>query len=434
MKPYTIFFNYLTKFISSILFFLATTITIILFTIFNQNFMAQQLNETNYYEKLYTNIKLEMSYYVTQSGLSDDILNNIFDKELLRRTTEKMLDNFYNNKDNTINKTSIEENLMNNINEELKDYKLTEEDKTSINKFITQMSSIYETEISYSNILNKYHNSFNRIYHILVALDILCITLFIINYFITRYTLKERNIIISLLTTATLITIIHLYLSNTLDLGHLEFYNDIISNLINYTYQSIMSIFNIVSTLYLVISLSLILYATKYTKELLKYKDKVLIILAIIWMGVIFMFSAQVSDESKSSSNKVTSAVVNTVISIKKENISEEKRQKIIEDKTFIVRKSAHFTEYFILGLILILYLQTKEKLATKYVILAIIFCVLYATSDEIHQLFVDGRSCKIMDILIDTCGSSLAILGFTSIYKITTNLKKQKELFIEQI
>lgn len=434
MKPHTIFFNYLTKFISSILFFLTTTITIILFTIFNQNFMAQQLNETNYYEKLYTNIKLEMSYYVTQSGLSDDILNNIFDKELLRRTTEKMLDNFYNNKDNTINKTSVEENLMNNINEELKDYKLTEEDKTSINKFITQMSSTYETEISYSNILNKYHNSFNRIYHILVALDILCITLFIINYFITRYTLKERNIIISLLTTATLITIIHLCLSNTLDLGHLEFYNDIISNLINYTYQSIMSIFNIVSTIYLVISLSLILYATKYTKELLKYKDKVLIILAIIWMGVIFMFSAQVSDESKSSSNKVTSAVVNTVISIKKENISEEKRQKIIEDKTFIVRKTAHFTEYFILGLILILYLQTKEKLATKYIILAIIFCVLYATGDEIHQLFVDGRSCKIMDILIDTCGSSLAILGFTSIYKLTTNLKKQKELFIEQI
>lgn len=434
MKPYTIFFNYLTKFISSILFFLTTTITIILFTIFNQNFMAQQLNETNYYEKLYTNIKLEMSYYVTQSGLSDDILNNIFDKELLRRTTEKMLDNFYNNKDNTINKTSIEENLMNNINEELKDYKLTEEDKTSIDKFITQMSSTYEMEISYSNILNKYHNTFNRIYHILVALDLLCITLFIINYFITRYTLKERNIIISLLTTATLITIIHLYLSNTLDLGHLEFYNDIISNLINYTYQSIMSIFNIVSTIYLVISLSLILYATKYTKELLKYKDKVLIVLAIIWMGVIFMFSAQVSDESKSSSNKVTSAVVNTVISIKKENISEEKRQKIIEDKTFIVRKTAHFTEYFILGLILILYLQTKEKLATKYIILAIIFCVLYATSDEIHQLFVDGRSCKIIDILIDTCGSSLAILGFTSIYKLTTNLKKQKELFIEQI
>ena len=434
MKPHTIFFNYLTKFISSILFFLTTTITIILFTIFNQNFMAQQLNETNYYEKLYDNIKLEMSYYVTQSGLSDDILNNIFDKELLRRTTEKMLDNFYNNKDNTINKTSVEENLMNNINEELKDYKLTEEDKTSINKFITQMSSTYETEISYSNILNKYHNSFNKIYHILVALDILCIALFIINYFITRYTLKERNIIISLLTTTILITIIHLYLSNTLDLGHLEFYNDIISNLINYTYQSIMSIFNIVSTIYLVISLSLILYATKYTKELLKYKDKVIIILAIIWMGVIFMFSAQVSDESKSSSNKVTSAVVNTVISIKKENISEEKRQKIIEDKTFIVRKTAHFTEYFILGLILILYLQTKEKLTTKYIILAIIFCVLYATSDEIHQLFVDGRSCKIMDILIDTCGSSLAILGFTSIYKLTTNLKKQKELFIEQI
>ena len=126
------------------------------------------------------------------------------------------------------------------------------------------MSSTYETEISYSNILNKYHNSFNRIYHILVALDLLCIALFIINYFITRYTLKERNIIISLLTTTILITIIHLYLSNTLDLGHLEFYNDIISNLINYTYQSIMSIFNIVSTIYLVISSDISAPAVRY--------------------------------------------------------------------------------------------------------------------------------------------------------------------------
>ena len=40
---------------------------------------------------------------------------------------------------------------------------------------------------------------------------------------------------------------------------------------------------------------------------------------------------------------------------------------------------------------------------------------MLYSISDEIHQIFVPGRSCELLDVFIDTCGS---LIGIISCYK----------------
>ena len=41
---------------------------------------------------------------------------------------------------------------------------------------------------------------------------------------------------------------------------------------------------------------------------------------------------------------------------------------------------------------------------------ISLLICLIYAFSDEIHQLFVLGRSGEFRDVLIDFCGS---ILGY---------------------
>lgn len=69
-----------------------------------------------------------------------------------------------------------------------------------------------------------------------------------------------------------------------------------------------------------------------------------------------------------------------------------------------IIRKLAHFTEYLILGFLTINMLN-KNDISKKYLI-SILICLIYATSDEIHQLFVPGRACQLRDILIDSIGS----------------------------
>ena len=84
----------------------------------------------------------------------------------------------------------------------------------------------------------------------------------------------------------------------------------------------------------------------------------------------------------------------------------------------FLIRKTAHITEYLILGILLINVLKDYNKLSIKLVIITIIFCFTYAISDEVHQLFIQSRSGKFTDVLIDTLGSSIGVIIYYLILK----------------
>ncbi|MCX7711733.1 MAG: VanZ family protein [Clostridia bacterium] len=75
-----------------------------------------------------------------------------------------------------------------------------------------------------------------------------------------------------------------------------------------------------------------------------------------------------------------------------------------------LVRKTAHFIEYCILGFIIFKAYFNKEKLLQTFWF-STIFAVLYAISDEIHQYFVPGRAMRATDVLIDSAGILLATL-----------------------
>lgn len=148
--------------------------------------------------------------------------------------------------------------------------------------------------------------------------------------------------------------------------------------------------------------------------------------LLIIWMIVIFLFSNQNADNSQSTSDKVATSIVDTAEVVTNQEIPIEDRENFIEDTRVLIRKSAHFMLYFVLGIFT--YLTFTSYSISKPVLFSIIFCFLYACSDEIHQMFLDGRTAKIMDIFIDTCGSCLAI-GMCYFVK---RLKNRKSLVVD--
>lgn len=141
----------------------------------------------------------------------------------------------------------------------------------------------------------------------------------------------------------------------------------------------------------------------------MKIKKLIYTVLLIMLLLVIFLFSNQTANKSQSTSDKVASGIVDIVETVTKNEIKKDKRESIIENTRFLVRKTAHFTLYFVLGIIV--YLLFTSYGVKKIVFYSIIFCFLYACGDEIHQLFLDGRTAKILDVCIDTCGSSLAVI-----------------------
>lgn len=70
----------------------------------------------------------------------------------------------------------------------------------------------------------------------------------------------------------------------------------------------------------------------------------------------------------------------------------------------FFLKKSGHIISYFILTL---LWLKTLGKKGTDR---AVLYSLSYAFTDEIHQLFVPGRTGVLTDILFDSLGIVLAV------------------------
>jgi VanZ family protein len=74
-----------------------------------------------------------------------------------------------------------------------------------------------------------------------------------------------------------------------------------------------------------------------------------------------------------------------------------------------IFKKSAHFTVYAVLAVLF------RRALPPSRWIWALswTFAVLYAASDEWHQLFVPDRHPQLTDVLIDLCGAATGLLIF---------------------
>lgn len=74
-------------------------------------------------------------------------------------------------------------------------------------------------------------------------------------------------------------------------------------------------------------------------------------------------------------------------------------------EQDFLLRKIAHMVEFGILAWLFFRALKQEQISFNKILICSFIFSVLYAFSDEIHQLFVRGRHCSLIDVGIDTAG-----------------------------
>ena len=125
----------------------------------------------------------------------------------------------------------------------------------------------------------------------------------------------------------------------------------------------------------------------------------------VLWMALIFSFSNQRDVDSSKISDGFIDRTVVKIYKVFNENITKEKESEIIEKYTYPIRKLAHYTLYFILGILAFLVVK-DYSINKKLIIYSLLICFLYACSDEFHQLFIIGRSASIKDVIIDTFGS----------------------------
>lgn len=139
------------------------------------------------------------------------------------------------------------------------------------------------------------------------------------------------------------------------------------------------------------------------------------IILVLLWMVMIFLLS---NEEAVKSSKKSDGLIIKSVELFTGKSLSDQEKEKVLKYLVFPVRKCAHLSLYLILGILVISLLREYMVINTKLVLLSLLICFLYACSDEIHQLFIPGRSGEARDVLIDTLGACLGVSFYYLVFR----------------
>ncbi len=133
-------------------------------------------------------------------------------------------------------------------------------------------------------------------------------------------------------------------------------------------------------------------------------------ILVIICMGIIFSLSAQNGEESTELSHSFVMAFF--------------EKLGITINEAFL-RNCAHCFEF--MGLSVLLFNAVNATFETKLTpVIAFVGTVLYAVTDEIHQIYVPDRAFQLSDILIDSTGALIGVFASLIILKILFIIKER--------
>lgn len=133
-------------------------------------------------------------------------------------------------------------------------------------------------------------------------------------------------------------------------------------------------------------------------------KKKAYIILSWVFVAAVMIFIFLMSSANGETSSDISNSLLMRIIELTGLDIS-----------SHFIRKAAHFSEFAALSFLLsnAVFATFNTKKAT---LIAFPLACLYAVTDELHQLFSDGRACSVKDMLIDSSGALLGAIIFSLI------------------
>lgn len=133
-------------------------------------------------------------------------------------------------------------------------------------------------------------------------------------------------------------------------------------------------------------------------------KRKAYVIISWVLVAAVMIFIFLMSSANADDSDGMSDSLLMKIIELTG-----------IEFTSHFIRKAAHFSEFAALS-----FLLSNAVFATfntkKASLIAFPLACLYAVTDELHQLFSDGRACSVKDMLIDSSGAFLGAVLFSFI------------------
>lgn len=261
--------NKLLKYIFAILFYLSLTIVVLInilnSTILSKEYILNKLEESNYYNNIYTEVENNFENYIYQSGLDPIVLRNIVSRDKIKEDTNIIISNIYDGNNKVIDLEVVRNNLSTNIDKSLEDRYVSEENKKAINKFIDIIINEYEDTImntDYSSKINTGISSINNKINMINIIMIILVIISILSLILLNIKKKRRKLSIfgiPLLALGLLLITIYLYIILNIDINNIVILNDAISIAVHYILNGIVVKFLINGSIFTILGILIII-------------------------------------------------------------------------------------------------------------------------------------------------------------------------------
>jgi len=260
--------NFLLKYVVSFILFVSIYILVlgvtIKLTIFNESYLKERLASNNYYQLLYDKVQEEMSYYITQSGLEEDVIKDIVKVNKIQEDTNNVIQSIYDNKEYIIDTYEIEKKLNENINLYLVNKNIKVDSQKDLDNFVLSISDVYKNSVSidfFSNYLFIHSNNLN-------SLLMISSTFIFTSFIFLRFVLNQKNLISVFMSVGFTLLLTVFLIKENINIENILFYSSEFSLIIRNVFLDIIHIFNLVSVFLLNFSIFLIIF-----KEFIKRKS-----------------------------------------------------------------------------------------------------------------------------------------------------------------
>ena len=254
--------SYVLSFVLVLMLLSLCLLAIVKSTILDEKYMISKLEDANYYERMNGEIIEQFKNYTIQSGLSDEVLENLFTEDKLKQDINNVIDSIYTGKELEISTSEIRENLKENILAEVeKEGKTVDFEDEAMEEYLKAIESAYESQVSYStSTINSIGSTFEKVISLAQTAQIIVIVVtIVIAVLIIILNIKQifglNYLAISSMASGLFILIAKFLLGQSTDLKNIMLINQATSHVIQLVIEDFLAKVTIAGVVLLIIGL-----------------------------------------------------------------------------------------------------------------------------------------------------------------------------------
>ncbi len=264
MKKLKTILQYILALILALILLSLVLIKIFSSTILNETYVLSKLDEEDYYNKIYESAGENFENYINQSGLDEEVLNNILTKEKIEKDTKTILHNIFAGLNETISTEEIANNLRQNIVTSL-GRNMTATEEKAVESFIETICNEYKDTILHTNYENQINSAYhtvmkyiNTVKKVLLIATLVCIVLIALLTIRRVYRVLAR-LGVALTVDGTLLLLAKNYIGSKVRIGDITILNNPVSIVIRKILTEILGTVNTYGMVLLVLGIIFIL-------------------------------------------------------------------------------------------------------------------------------------------------------------------------------